>query len=170
MQVYQHGNKYNPPLFRCHNCGCIIEINQLEKIGLAKIENEKSSFTCPECLSLNIISNIRIGFVSNNWCKMNHIPMKRKNRNRVIIFPKIVKADKKILTMKLENVVGGSIIVNQYLDNGELGKAYELGITASDNEFAIKIKKKNTIIILPKDKEAKCFLIKYNYKKILREK
>ena len=109
-----------------------------------------------------------IKYMSNNWRKMNHIPMRRRKRNRVIIFPKIIKADKKILTMKLKNVVGGSITVKQYLDNGELGKAYELGITASDNEFAIKIKKKNTIIILPKDKEAKCFLIKYNYKKIFK--
>lgn len=53
MQVYQHGNKYNPQLFKCHNCGCIIELNQLERIDLDEIEIEKSFFTCPECLSLN---------------------------------------------------------------------------------------------------------------------
>lgn len=117
-----------------------------------------------------VIKYNKAGLMSNNWRKMNHIPMRRKKRNRVIILPKIVKVDKKILTMKLENVVDDSITVYQYLDNGELGKAYELGITASDNEFAIKIKKKNTIIILPKDKKAKYFLIKYNYKKIFREK
>lgn len=53
MQVYKHGNKYDPQLFECLNCGCIIELNQLEKIDLDEIENEKSFFTCPECLSLN---------------------------------------------------------------------------------------------------------------------
>lgn len=53
MQVYKHGNNYNPQLFGCHNCGCIIELNQLEKKDLDKIEDEKSFFTCPECLSLN---------------------------------------------------------------------------------------------------------------------
>lgn len=108
-----------------------------------------------------------IKYMSNNWRKMNHIPMRRKKRNRVIIFPKIVKVDKKILTMKLENVVDGSIKVTKYLGDGELGKEYELGITASDNEFAIKINNKITIIILPKDKEAKWFIIQYKKRQFL---
>ncbi len=55
----------------------------------------------------------------------------------VLIAPKILKVKASAGSAVLDNVVTGSITVNQYYGDGALGKKYELGVAASENEFAI---------------------------------
>lgn len=54
-----------------------------------------------------------------------------------LIAPKIVKVAKGTPAVVLSDVVTGSVTVNQYFGDGNLGKAYELGLEPSDTEFAI---------------------------------
>lgn len=51
--------------------------------------------------------------------------------------PKIIKVKASAGTAVLDNVVNGSITVNQYFGDGALGKAYTLGLAASATEFAV---------------------------------
>lgn len=55
----------------------------------------------------------------------------------VLTAPKIVKVKASAGSAVLNNVVSGSIYVNQYFGDGALGKKYELGMVASDTEFAV---------------------------------
>ncbi len=55
----------------------------------------------------------------------------------VLVAPKIIKVKKSVGSAVLDNVVAGSITVTQYFGDGALGKKYELGVSASDTEFAI---------------------------------
>lgn len=57
--------------------------------------------------------------------------------NNVLVAPKIIKVNASDGTAVLEDVVSGSITVNQYYGDGALGTSYELGTTASDTEFAV---------------------------------
>lgn len=54
-----------------------------------------------------------------------------------LIAPKIIKVAKSAAAAILTDVVNGSITVNQYFGDGNLGKSYTLGLEASDTEFAI---------------------------------
>jgi hypothetical protein len=55
----------------------------------------------------------------------------------VLVAPKIIKVKASAGSAVLDNVVAGSITVNQYFGDGALGKKYELGLVASDTEFAV---------------------------------
>lgn len=57
--------------------------------------------------------------------------------DNALIAPKIIKVKKSAGTAVLENVVAGSITVNEYFGDGALGKRYENGLVASDTEFAV---------------------------------
>lgn len=57
--------------------------------------------------------------------------------DNVLTAPKIIKVSKTAGSAVLNNVVAGSITVNQYFGDGTLGVAYSLGTTASDTEFAV---------------------------------
>lgn len=57
--------------------------------------------------------------------------------DNALIAPKIIKVKKSAGTAVLENVVAGTVTVNQYFGDGALGKSYEAGLIASDTEFAI---------------------------------
>lgn len=54
-----------------------------------------------------------------------------------LVAPKIIKVAKSATAAVLQDVVTGSITVNQYFGDGNLGKAYELGTTASATEYSI---------------------------------
>lgn len=54
-----------------------------------------------------------------------------------LVAPKIIKVAKSATASVLQDVVAGSITVNQYFGDGNLGKSYELGVSASDTEFAV---------------------------------
>ena len=76
--------------------------------------------------------------------------------------PKIIKVPKGTLTKTLENVVTGSITVNQYFGDGSLGKKYELGTSASATEFAVATDGTTTTLTLPTDAEAEYYMVKFN--------
>lgn len=57
--------------------------------------------------------------------------------DNALISPKIIKVKKSAGTAVLENVVAGTITVNQYFGDGALGKSYENGLVASETEFAV---------------------------------
>lgn len=78
-----------------------------------------------------------------------------------LVAPKIFKVKQGTLTKELENVVSGSITVNQYFGDGTLGKKYELGTTASATEFAVATQEDVTTLTLPTDAEAEYYIVKY---------
>ena len=55
----------------------------------------------------------------------------------VLTAPKIIKVAASDTAVVLQNVVNGSVTVSQYFGDGKLGKNYELGVSASDTEFAV---------------------------------
>lgn len=57
--------------------------------------------------------------------------------SNVQIGPKMIVVSAADGTAVLENVVAGSIVVDQYFADGALGKKYELGVSASETEFAV---------------------------------
>lgn len=59
------------------------------------------------------------------------------SQGNALIAPKIIKVKASDGSAVLSNVVDGSITVSQYFGDGNLGKNYTLGLTASDTEFAI---------------------------------
>ena len=54
-----------------------------------------------------------------------------------LIAPKIIKIAKTATAAVLQDVVTGSITVNQYFGDGNLGKAYSLGVVASATEYSV---------------------------------
>ena len=59
--------------------------------------------------------------------------------DNALIAPKIVKVKKTAGSAILQDVVSGSITVNQYFGDGALGKAYEAGLTVSATEYAVTV-------------------------------
>ena len=55
----------------------------------------------------------------------------------VLVAPKIVKVKASAGSAVFDNVVSGSITVNQYFGDGSLGKSYELGVAPSPTTFAV---------------------------------
>lgn len=83
----------------------------------------------------------------------------------LLIAPKIIKVAKSALTAELDNLVSGSVTVNQYYGDGSIGKAYTLGTTASATEFAITAPgtgETASTLTLPTDEDADFFMVKYN--------
>ena len=81
-----------------------------------------------------------------------------------LIAPKIIKVKKGVASVALEDVVDGSITVNQYFGDGTLGKKYELGTAASATEYAIVAPasgETTTTLNLPTDPDAEYFMVKY---------
>lgn len=81
-----------------------------------------------------------------------------------LIAPKFFKVKQGVLTAQLENMVAGSVTVNEYFGDGTLGKKYELGTTASATEFAIAepgVGETASTLTLPTDTEAEYFYVTY---------
>ena len=81
-----------------------------------------------------------------------------------LIAPKIIKVKQGTLTVGLDSIVDGSVTVNEYFGDGTLGKAYELGTTASATEFAIAAPasgETESTLTLPTDTNAEYFMVKY---------
>lgn len=57
--------------------------------------------------------------------------------DNVLVAPKIIKVPKSQVAAVLRDVVSGSITVTQYFGDGAIGTHYELGVEASDTEYAI---------------------------------
>lgn len=62
---------------------------------------------------------------------------KLASSTNVQVAPKMIVVPAADGSAVLENVVAGSIVVDQYFADGNLGKKYELGVSASNTEFAI---------------------------------
>lgn len=81
-----------------------------------------------------------------------------------LVAPKIIKVAKSALTVELDSIVDGSVMVNQYFGDGSLGKAYTLGTTASATEFAIAAPASGetvSTLTLPTDADADFFMVLY---------
>ena len=81
-----------------------------------------------------------------------------------LIAPKIVKVAQGTLTIPLDNLVDGSVTVNEYYGDGTLGKAYELDTTASATTFAIAAPATGetvSTLTLPTDTTAENFVVKF---------
>ena len=84
--------------------------------------------------------------------------------DHLLTAPKIIKVAQGTLTVALDNLVSGSVTVNQYYGDGTLGKKYELGTTASSTEFAIAAPASGetaSTLTLPTDTDADYFMVKY---------
>lgn len=84
-------------------------------------------------------------------------PIFASSENKVAM-PKMmhVKAGTEV---DITDYVAGSVKVAQYFGDGAIGKSYELAETASDTAFAIATDTNK--LILPTDKEAEMYFIKY---------
>lgn len=82
----------------------------------------------------------------------------------MLIAPKIIKVKRTDLTVALENLVSGSVTVNEYFGDGSLGKSYTLGTTASATEFAITAPgagETASTLTLPTDEDAEFFMVTF---------
>lgn len=84
-----------------------------------------------------------------------------------INLPKIVKVKKSDRTLAVDELVDGTVTINQYYGDGRIGKAYTLGSSASATEFAITAPSGGetvSTITLPTDNEAEYYLVIFTRK------